>query len=251
MNADYQLQDFETGVLGVPVGKLSLNGTGEFPAKAVAGMTAAWQANGVWLVSSRVIQGSEAVSGLENAGFRSVETLATFLNDLSDTTPQANVTLAEPEDYDGCLAVAKRAFTNDRLHQDPEVPDEAADLVREHWVLNNLKGRGDTSFVVRVDGEVAGFNLCLLRDDEAVIDLIAVDTGHRKKGLGRALVEAAKDHYQGQGLSMRVGTQADNGPSIALYLGAGFVEQGRQTTLHWINRDATAAPTLSKLSQNQ
>ena len=141
-----------------------------------------------------------------------------------------------------CLGVANRAFVNDRLHRDPLVPDWVADKIRSQWVLNNLESRGDASFVVSDDDGVAGFNLCLMDGGDAVIDLIAVDTGRQKKGFGRALVNGALGHYRGKAETMRVGTQADNEPSIALYRGTGFVEVKRQVTLHWINPDEESAP---------
>lgn len=256
MDAEFQIQDFETNLLGVPVGRVSFSGEGAaLSADGLAGLVAGWRKDGVWLVASRVPEAWDGIAALEQGGFQAVETLVTFRCGLSgDAQPNAHpdangpaggVTLAGPGDFEACLGIARRAFTNDRLHRDPRVPGPAADMIRQQWVRNDLEGRADASFIVSAMGDVAGFNLCLLDGDEAVIDLIAVDAGHQQKGLGRALVRAAQDHYRGRAATMRVGTQADNEPSLALYRGAGFVESRRQTTFHWINPDTLAAPALT------
>jgi len=232
MDAEFQTQDFETDLLGVPVGKLIL-------AEAANPNPLP---DGVWLVTARVPEKSDAIPALEDMGFRAVETLVTLRHDLQGVDDAPGVTLAGQHEFDACLGIAQRAFVNDRLHQDPLVPDWVADEVRRQWVLNNLESRGDASFVTRYGDKITGFNLCLLGDHEAVINLIAVDTGQQKKGFGRALVDAALSYYRGKAHSMLVGTQADNAPSIALYRGCGFVEVHRQITLHWVNPDPEYAP---------
>ena len=237
MDAEFQYQAFETDLLGVPVGKLFVT-DGAVP-DALAG---GWRNDGVWLVTARVAETSDIIPSLEELGFRAVETLVTLRHDLSGADAAPGVRLAEVNEFEDCLGVANRAFVNDRLHRDPLVPDWVADKIRSQWVLNNLESRGDASFVVSDDDGVAGFNLCLMEGGDAVIDLIAVDTGRQKKGFGRALVNGALGHYRGKAETMRVGTQADNEPSIALYRGTGFVEIKRQVTLHWINPDEESAP---------
>jgi len=246
MEAEFQIQPFETGLLGRPVGKLYVRGGWPLEERP-ASLTAGWRREGVWLVSCRVPEGSPAIGGLEKNGFRAIETLVTFRRQLRAELMPGGIAIAGPETADACVAIARRAFTNDRLHRDRRVPDGVADLVRERWIRNNLGGRADASFVARDGGRVVGFSLCLLDGDEAVIDLIAVDGEYRQKGLGRALVLGALAHYGGRARTMQVGTQADNLPSLKLYRGAGFVEAERQITLHWVNSEA--APALKDLSR--
>lgn len=244
MDAEFEIQRFESDLLGVPVGRLRLADDRAGGLDGLVALVAGWQAGGVWLVSCRVPAGTAAIEALERNGFKAVETLLTFRRRLGPRRPMpAGVEIAGADDAEACVAIARRAFVNDRLHRDPRVPAAAADLVRERWMRNNLAGRADASLVVRAAGAVAGFNLCLLDGREAVIDLIAVDVGRQRRGVGRALVEGALAHYGGRADTMRVGTQADNLPSLALYRGAGFVEADRRITLHWINPQA--APTLA------
>lgn len=249
MDARLQINDFETDLLGVPVGKLVVRGDGGSKRSAgrIGRLVAGWSERRIWLVSCRVPQVSPLIPALKGSGFQAVETLVTFRHTLADVPMAEGVERARPEDADACVAIARRAFTQDRLHRDPRVPDAAADLVREHWVRNNLGGRADASLIVRADGAVVGFNLCILEGDEAVIDLIAVDVSHQHRGIGRRLVEGALARYRGRARAMRVGTQADNAASIKLYRGTGFVEADRKITLHWINQDA--APTLTGMSR--
>lgn len=242
MSAGMRIQSFETELLGVPVGRLDLVG-GDDAAAGVYAMAEAWRRDGVWLVSCRMAENSPAVAALEKAGFKGVETLVTFRQRLEPRPMPPGVEIAGPADADACIAIAGHAFVHDRLHRDARVPNAAADKVRAEWIRNDLGGRADASFVVRAGGAIAGFNLCLLLGHEAVIDLIAVDVGRQGQGFGRALVEGALAHYGGRAAAMRVGTQADNEPSIKLYRGTGFVEADRRITLHWINPDV--APTLT------
>ena len=242
MEADFQIQPFETGVLGVPVGRLRLaDAAGRLPA-GLGRLISVWRRDGVWLVSCRVDKGAPAIGGLEKNGFKAIETLVTLRRDLSDK-PAAQVDDATPADHDAIVAIARRAFTMDRLHRDGRVPADAADAVREQWIRNDLEGRADASLIVRDGSAVAGFILCLLDGGEAVIDLIAVDVARQKKGIGRALVAGAVAHYAGRARAMRVGTQADNEASLKMYRAVGFAEATRQVTLHWINPEA--APVAS------
>jgi ribosomal protein S18 acetylase RimI-like enzyme len=243
MEADFQIQPFETGVLGVPVGRLRLaDAAGRLPA-GLGRLISVWRRDGVWLVSCRVDKGAPAIGGLEKNGFKAIETLVTLRRDLVDAPPATGVEAAGAADHDVIVAVARRAFTMDRLHRDGRVPANAADAVRERWIRNDLEGRADASLIVRDGSAVAGFILCLLDGGEAVIDLIAVDVARQKKGIGRALVAGAVAHYAGRARAMRVGTQADNEASLRMYRAVGFAEATRQVTLHWINPEA--APVAS------
>ena len=168
---------------------------------------------------------AEQESNLGQAGFHKVETSMTFRRSFDDLASQADprVTFAESADEADCVALGSRAFVTDRFHREPAIPKAAADALKADWVRNSLHGRADRSFVARQGGRPAGFNLCMVRGDTASIDLIAVDSAQRRKGLARALVEASLSHYRERGLArMQVKTQADNAASIALYRQCGF-----------------------------
>lgn len=235
-------QAFETDVAGVPVARLTV---ARAPANSVAaelaGAVAAWKQDRRWLVSCRVPENwAEIRAALEAAGFLAVEALVTFYQ--AARTPRgtaAETGLARPDEIDACVDLALGAFTFDRMHRDDRVPHRVADAIRAAWVRNDMTGRAAAPLVVRQDGRVAGFNLCLLKDRTAVIDLIAVGADFRRQGLAAQMIEAAFGHFQGRIDGIRVGTQEANQASMRLYEGAGFVVERREVTFHWINPEVT------------
>lgn len=91
-----------------------------------------------------------------------------------------------------------------------------------------LDGPGGFALIADDDGP-AGFILCRAIGGEAEILTLAVDPAARRRGLGKALVEAAA------GVALEKGAEAfflevaeDNAPAIGLYQGARFVWAGRR-----------------------
>lgn len=88
--------------------------------------------------------------------------------------------------------------------------------------LNNPPAR---FLVALCGGEVAGYLGCHHILDEAFIANVAVFPAYRRRGIGRALVEAAK--AQAAGMSrLTLEVRASNEAAIALYRSLGFVEDG-------------------------
>ena len=183
------------------------------------------------LIACRVPAGDARGQVLAEAGFRPIERLVTFERAIEGVRVAAD--LAGAADAEDCAAIGATVFTHDRFHADPNIPDGVADEIKRRWVLNGVRGRADAPIVVRADGRIVGFNLCLRRGDVAVIDLIGVARAHQGKGLGRRLVEAALGHYAGSYAKMRVGTQDTNLASVALYERAGFNRVDTAETWHW------------------
>ena len=99
--------------------------------------------------------------------------------------------------------------------------------------------------------EVVGFTLVLLPgssydsvnyrwfanrgDDVMYLDRIAIDAGHRRLGLGRALYSSVFDriathHASMSRLGLEVNIEPPNPASMAFHRGLGFSEVGRQAT---------------------
>lgn len=224
-------QCFESDIAGVPFVKLDMDAV-----KSIDVLADELEHAGVYLALTRLDGGHlNLVPDLVAAGFEKVETLVTFYQPVRRGVTDPEVTLASPADSESCVDLALHAFTYDRLHQDPRVPDGLADEIRAAWVRNNLEGRAAASLVIRKGNEIAGFNLCLKRDRTAIIDLIAIDPDYHRQGLGKRLIEAAFAHFGDTIDGIRVGTQLENSASIKLYQSTGFQEEKRQTTLHWVN----------------
>ena len=235
---DCREQAFETGVAGVPVAKLLL--PADFTTdldRNLENLAASWHEQGTWLVSCRVpSDASRLIDALQTVGFEVVETLVTFYQPARPAQDlRAETGLARDDETDLCVDLALGAFTFDRLHRDKRVPDRIADAIRAAWVRNDMTGRAAAPLVARIDGQIAGFNLCLKQGRTAIIDLIAVASDFRRRGLARQMIEAAFDYFGNDIDGIRVGTQEDNAASIRLYESAGFEVESRQVTLHWVN----------------
>lgn len=219
---------FEAEFLGGPVYRLDADGPA---ADAVAWARGA----DVRLISRRRPGEAHApAAGLAQAGFRQVERLVTLQRQpTAVATP--DIRLATPGDSAAVIALAAGAFRFDRFHADPAISDAAADGLKAAWVRNGLGGRADWPLVaVDARDQPVGFNLVMIREDAAVIDLIAVAPDAQGRGYGRQLVAAALDRATQAGLrAVRVGTQTENAASLALYAAMGFAQIATATTFHW------------------
>ncbi len=225
---------FEESLLGGPVLRLDLGaGALEFEIDAVV---AQGRESGVRLISVRLPSADQpGAAALTKAGFRKIEQLVTWRRSIMPVPKRGHlVDLAREEDHAACIDIGRSAFTTDRYHADPKIPNAIADALKARWIENSLNGRADVALVARDNaGGVAGFNLIVDTGTDPMIDLIAVAERHRSQGIGRALVVAALDHYRGRAEAMVVGTQSQNTASMALYPALGFICFAEQATFHW------------------
>ena len=172
----------------------------------------------------------EATSSLIAAGALLVDTNVTFERPGAETAkPGAGVREALPEDRDVVARIAAEAFAFSRFARDPHLGPAVNARLKASWVSNFFAGRrGNRLLLGEVDGRVAGFLLLIDRDEESVIDLIAVDAAHRRRGVAERMVAAAAQ----DGRRLRVGTQLANVPSIRLYETLGFRFVGAAHVLH-------------------
>jgi ribosomal protein S18 acetylase RimI-like enzyme len=161
------------------------------------------------------------VSELASAGLRVVGTGITLGRDGGEIEAPAGVEVrvGEPGRDDDAAQIARTAFSFDRFHLDPDVPDAVADRIKHDWVENALAGnRGDHVLVAVREGEVAGFLAVVVEDVRSIIDLTAVHPGHRGRGVGRALTA----RFLAGAERAEVGTQAANVRATRFYEGLGF-----------------------------
>lgn len=95
-------------------------------------------------------------------------------------------------------------------------------------ILRFAEDRGGFALAVEADGALAGFILCRLIAGEAEVLTLAVRPAARRRGIGRALLEAALALAQPTAESMFLEVAADNPGAVALYQGAGFEPVGRR-----------------------
>lgn len=78
-------------------------------------------------------------------------------------------------------------------------------------------------------GQLAGFAACSRVLDEATLLALAVDPGHRRRGVGGALLGKTLGALAGAGLRRcLLEVRASNTAAIALYRHQGFLEDGRR-----------------------
>ena len=238
--------DFDSEHLGGPVLALEMTRVGP-DVSALDAIVNRATATGAHLISCRIARDQrEMARALETVGFREIERFITLRRPIPTAagdrpggtamppTPAGIVIEhAQARDHAASVALGRTAFAADRFHADPLIEDTRANRLKAAWVANALAGRADLCLVARCREGLCGFNLCMLRDDEAIIDLIAVDPRARRRGLGGALVARAIESYVGRAVAMRLGTQQHNHASLAMYRRLGFEPIAESVTYHY------------------
>ncbi len=137
---------------------------------------------------------------------------------------------------DPIIDLARRAFWASRFHLDPVIPADVANRIKADWIANCLSGRrGDRVLVAVVAGDPVGFLATMASDGEErceIIDLIAVDSSARGRGVGASLVGHLLADVVGRRDVVRVGTQAANVGATRFYERLGFVLSDAAYDLH-------------------
>ncbi|WP_323798070.1 GNAT family N-acetyltransferase [Nisaea sp.] len=222
-------QPFDSSLLGGPVYRLEI--TSESELQDICDLVP----DDAILVSVRLPEAWAHPS--KESGFREIETLVQleryFIEE--DHQPSStNIRLSNPGDGEFCATIAEAVFRSDRYHADPMVSEKIASRVKAAWARNEVNGRTDKTFVWEEDGEIAGFNGCLLQNRIMTVDLIAVSQAHQGRGIGAALIKAAFSHYAGLADCALIATQDSNTGALALYRKLGFVETARFRTFHYV-----------------
>ena len=129
--------------------------------------------------------------------------------------------------------MARISFLLSRFHLDPKIENAVADQIKATWSENFFEGkRGDRMVVSTIENKVVGFILIIEGDDFACLDLVAVSTDHRRKGIATIMIEFALNSL-GHKEKFIVGTQVSNIPSIRAYEKLGFSTFSTTYVLHY------------------
>jgi ribosomal-protein-alanine N-acetyltransferase len=123
---------------------------------------------------------------------------------------------------------------------EPASPRDAARLAQLHGASFH-RGWGETEFEtmlterntlvhrLRRGRKIIGFAASRMAADEAEILSIAIDAGHRGRGLSRDLLLTHLGHLAGRGIrTIFLEVEENNQPARKLYEGAGFAVVGRR-----------------------
>lgn len=150
---------------------------------------------------------------------------------MASTPPDTTVSRATPADLDALAALfdAYRRFYG----QDSDVPRA------RQWLRERLRFGESAVLVARRDGAMAGFVQLYPMYSSVrmartwILNDLYVDAATRRKGVARALLDAAADFAREDGAAgIALETTVDNATARALYRSAGWQEDATQ----WYSR---------------
>lgn len=187
---------------------------------------------------------AKTVNGLIRKGFALVDSALTLVSvpssgyDSGEQAPSEEIIVerAAADDVDAVKGIARSAFHHSRFHCDPRFPSAIADRIKEAWARNLVMGqRGAGCLVGRRNGRVVSFLGYLQVESPSpsfVIDLVAVSTEERGRGIGRATIAAMQAMSARHARSIIVGTQVSNIASVGMYEAMGFRLESSTYILH-------------------
>jgi ribosomal protein S18 acetylase RimI-like enzyme len=233
--------DFFGGAFGV-IDAVEAGETGRDRADGVAALLAALldeaRADGYdHLIYRAGGDDAAAVHGAERAGLRLVDVGVDFAYRFDHQVRRAvtqppGVRPAAEGDLPALQDMAGTVFTYSRFLADPHFSGAQVEAFHRQWITNLCNGLAQTVLVLDAGGAVAGFVSCAVDGGDGRIPLIATSAAHRRRGVGRALIDGALAWFRSSGATrVYVKTQAANVPAINLYERAGFVLDRCELTL--------------------
>lgn len=179
------------------------------------------QSNPVFLFAKVPVESLACVSFLEERGFHLIDTSISFekpITALQEKKGYCDVRFATPDDEVQTVELARKSFKYSRFHMDSFFSKEVANNIKAKWVHSYFLGkRGDALIVALIDKTVVGFlQLIQERKKTLIIDLIAVDSNFRGKGIAKDMIVFSQIHFKNLDY-IRAGTQLANRPSVSLY----------------------------------
>ena len=131
------------------------------------------------------------------------------------------IRLASPDEREALEALQRRASTAlEEYRRQLEAEPDAIELPIEYI-------ERDEVFVAELDGDVAGFAVLFLGEEEAELDGLFVEPEHWRKGVGAALCDVATHEARKRGLALMV---TANISAREFYEKCGFAVEGDAQT---------------------
>lgn len=151
-------------------------------------------------------------------GFNLVDTQIMYEIPLNANSTEKNTGITRPydiSDKDRILEIAKKAYTIDRFHSDPQLPDDRCDVYYEQWAKNLCEGLADKVFVIDTDENTSGYITLQYNDRTARVILAAIDSRYQGNGYFTAIMTDVIWYLSNDGFDcLFYGTQLGNIPVL-------------------------------------
>lgn len=188
------------------------------------------------LVSIRIdSDDSVGIHLLEEFGFKLMDvtvTLSTKTKNLGKIIFKDQIVIRNhlSSDLSAIKELAGNAFAHNRFYNDKRLPPSRSNLLYKKWAENSCNGKADKVIIAESKGVFSGFVFCnidaLTKDISkykfGYIDLIAVASKFRGRGIGTELVKAAANWFKTRVDIIEVRTQITNIPTIISHQRVGF-----------------------------
>ena len=143
-----------------------------------------------------------------------------------DREAEKVVRLAREADVPFLSEIARGSHRDTRFYFDPRFPEERCDQLYATWIERSCAGYADAVFVAEYEQETIGYITCRREELIGEISLVGVHARARGRGIGQALLQAARRWFEEKGLrEIRVSTQGRNLPAQRLYQRNGFLTE--------------------------
>jgi GNAT superfamily N-acetyltransferase len=212
-----------------------------------AGIVEELKGDGVRMIIARVKTADiQAVNGLEEMGFRVMDTQLTYRYDLDGYSARplnlsaVRIRSYENGDLEPIAAIAGKSFDNyGHYFADPWLDREKCREIYRDWAIRSCgdKTTADIVFVAQA-GSIAGFATYKIHEKDgisyAACGLGAVDESFRGRGIYGRIINGALEWGKQKGLKwMEYNCLACNFPANISYIKPGFLPVDSFITLHY------------------
>jgi dTDP-4-amino-4,6-dideoxy-D-galactose acyltransferase len=133
------------------------------------------------------------------------------------------------------LNLAVQCGTFSRYAIDKKIPHEKFEELYQLWIIKSVKKTlADDVLVYTINGNIIGLVTVYENQNTGNIGLFGVDENYRGKGIGKALLNAAKNYFLEKGIQkINVVTQGQNLSACKVYESAGFIVYKKYAFYHF------------------
>lgn len=242
---------WDSDFFGVPMGRLDViaapEATSAQRAEAIGRTLDTARATGVRHLTARAdVADLETLGALEDAGFRIMDTLGTYImrpgkDQPNDVRRLGPLRVATPQDAEAVLAITREAYGGyrNRFHLDVALPRDRADAFYDAWARQCLNGAMADVLMVSEDsaGRVIGYLAFRRRQPASTIGTPIYGGGlgacrRDAPGAYASLIRDSAVWAHGQGAVAECQTQLANVAVIRVYEAVGFHFVRAEHTLH-------------------